>query len=190
MPPSLHCCDGRVFTALSGFRWMKQFLGWVLAKIIFSPQIKKNNLFYDCFMGPTIKCVLSGHSPHSLSLPVAAGLKHCVLALYLVLCSAYSCPLTCGLQKSRKEIIFTFYMFNEGCVFSSLTQTLACWCVSLFTLGKTQLPFWQWYGLTSLIKRIAKIAEHQRALMRHHFVECKRIWNIWIKFLLKYIHPS
>ena len=41
MPPSLNCCDGRVFIALSGFWWMKQFLGRGLAKIILSPQIKK-----------------------------------------------------------------------------------------------------------------------------------------------------
>lgn len=85
MPPSLHSCDGRVFIALSGFWWMKQFLGRGLAKIIFSPQIKKSHLFYDCFIGPTISCVFSGHSSCSLSLSIAAGLQHDVLACSLVL---------------------------------------------------------------------------------------------------------
>lgn len=34
--------------------------------------------------------------------------------------------------------------------------------------------------------KTGKISGHQRALMCWHFVECKRTWNIWIKFLLKY----
>lgn len=108
----------------------------------------------------------------------------------LILCLTDSCPLTCGPHKSRKETVLHSTCLRRDVSFLLGPRLWVCWCVSLFTLGKTQLPIWNWYGLTSLIKRIGKMSGHQKALMCRHFVEHKRIWNIWIKFTLKYTHSS
>lgn len=107
----------------------------------------------------------------------------------LVLCLTDSGPLTCRPHKSRKEIILHSICLLRLCLFFFDPNSGLLVCELIYSGWNTTSNL-DMIWLSKSYKKNWKGLWTSKSLMYWHFVECKRTWNLWIKFLLKYTYPS